>query len=223
MYWPKAALIALYYKIIPPTMPRLRMSLYIVTAFVLACAVCTCLLDTLWCAPNISSNWSLEEGACSTFNSLRVLQIDWALNFTSDIASKHSSRSYNRLWEVANHFCSSLRSSFPAPPPSPSWLKANLRTSRYIRTWPRDYRCQPRSLHHNPDWQQLECRLHLVHGRNGRRYHCCLLASAENSPPSQESDFNILKLVFQWTSLRYKFVTSEISVREKRPYGRFGK
>ncbi|THX14037.1 hypothetical protein D6D17_03313 [Aureobasidium pullulans] len=63
-----------------------RVSLYIVTAFVLACAVCTCLLDTLWCAPNISSNWSLEEGACSTFNSLRVLQIDWALNFTSDIA-----------------------------------------------------------------------------------------------------------------------------------------
>ncbi|THX18104.1 hypothetical protein D6D13_00576 [Aureobasidium pullulans] len=33
-----------------------------------------------------TSNWSLEEGACSTFNSLRVLQIDWALNFTSDIA-----------------------------------------------------------------------------------------------------------------------------------------
>ncbi|KAI5200672.1 hypothetical protein E4T38_06464 [Aureobasidium subglaciale] len=86
MYWPKAALIALYFKIIPSTMPRLRMALYLVTAFVLACAISTCLLDTLWCAPNVSSNWSLEEGACSTFNSLRVLQIDWALNFTSDVA-----------------------------------------------------------------------------------------------------------------------------------------
>ncbi|KAI5199248.1 hypothetical protein E4T39_06332 [Aureobasidium subglaciale] len=92
MYWPKAALIALYFKIIPGTMPRLRMALYGVTAFVLACAITTCLLDTLWCAPNVSSNWSLEEGACSAFNSLRVLQIDWALNFTSDVASKRYPR-----------------------------------------------------------------------------------------------------------------------------------
>ncbi|CAD0114362.1 unnamed protein product, partial [Aureobasidium uvarum] len=87
MYWPKAALIALYFKIIPSTMPRLRMSLYIVTGLVVACAICTFLLDTLWCAPNVSSNWSLEEGACSTFNSLLVLQIDWAMNCFSDIAS----------------------------------------------------------------------------------------------------------------------------------------
>ena len=90
MYWPKAALIALYFKIIPNTMPRLRTSLYVVTGFVAACAVCTCLLDTLWCAPDVSSNWSIEEGACSTFNSLLVLQIDWAMNCFSDVASKHS-------------------------------------------------------------------------------------------------------------------------------------
>ncbi|KAG9563091.1 hypothetical protein KCU71_g8266, partial [Aureobasidium melanogenum] len=86
MYWPKAALIALYFKIIPSTMPRLRTSLYVVTGFVVACAITTCLLDTLWCAPNIASNWSLEEGACSAFNSLLVLQIDWAMNCFSDVA-----------------------------------------------------------------------------------------------------------------------------------------
>ncbi|KAG9603064.1 hypothetical protein KCU77_g5814, partial [Aureobasidium melanogenum] len=86
MYWPKAALIALYFKIIPSTMPRLRRSLYVVTGFVVACAITTCLLDTLWCAPNIASNWSLEEGACSAFNSLLVLQIDWAMNCFSDVA-----------------------------------------------------------------------------------------------------------------------------------------
>ncbi|KAG9711600.1 hypothetical protein KCU73_g17134, partial [Aureobasidium melanogenum] len=86
MYWPKAALIALYFKIIPSTMPRLRTSLYVITGFVVACAITTCLLDTLWCAPNIASNWSLEEGACSAFNSLLVLQIDWAMNCFSDVA-----------------------------------------------------------------------------------------------------------------------------------------
>ena len=98
MYWPKAALIALYFKIIPNTMPRLRTSLYVVTGFVAACAVCTCLLDTLWCAPNISSNWSMEEGACSAFNSLLVLQIDWAMNCFSDVASKYSHHPWISLW-----------------------------------------------------------------------------------------------------------------------------
>lgn len=105
MYFPKAALIALYFKLIPKTMPRLRMMLYVVTAFVLACALCTCFLDTFWCR-YVPDNWSLEEGACSTFNSLLVLQIDWALNFSSDIASKsktliqQSSRRYLHTFSV---------------------------------------------------------------------------------------------------------------------------
>jgi hypothetical protein len=100
MYWPKAALIALYFKIIPNTMPRLRMTLYVVTGFVAACAVCTCLLDTLWCAPNISDNWSMEKGACSTFDSLLVLQIDWAMNCFSDIASKHPQHHVESFMEI---------------------------------------------------------------------------------------------------------------------------
>ncbi|KAL1311457.1 hypothetical protein AAFC00_004402 [Neodothiora populina] len=84
MYFPKATLLALYFKLIPVTMPHLRRFLYFVTAFTLSCAITTCLLDTFFCH-HVPDNWSLKEGACSTFNSLLVFQIDWALNFSSDI------------------------------------------------------------------------------------------------------------------------------------------
>lgn len=89
MYFPKATLLALYFKLIPMTMPRLRMMLYIVSGYTLTCAFSTCLLDTFYCH-NVPDNWSIAEGACSTFNSTLVFQIDWALNFSSDILSKSS-------------------------------------------------------------------------------------------------------------------------------------
>jgi hypothetical protein len=86
MYFPKATILALYFELFPSTMPKLRMMLYVVTAFTVASGLTTCALDTFWCH-NIPDNWSMEEGACSTFNSLKVLQIDWAMNFSSDIFS----------------------------------------------------------------------------------------------------------------------------------------
>lgn len=88
MYFPKATILSLYFELFPSSMSKLRKALYAVTAFTAACGLTTCGLDTLFCAPKISDNWSLEKGACSTFNSLLVLQIDWGMNFTSDILSK---------------------------------------------------------------------------------------------------------------------------------------
>jgi len=86
MYFPKATILALYFELFPATMPVLRTMLYIVTAFTVASALTTCMLDTFYC-PHIPDNWSTEEGACSVFNSMLVLQIDWALNFSSDLFS----------------------------------------------------------------------------------------------------------------------------------------
>ncbi|GAB7325725.1 hypothetical protein MBLNU13_g09686t3 [Cladosporium sp. NU13] len=84
MYFPKATILALYFELFPNTMPTLRKMLYIVTAFTAASGLATCTLDTFYC-PHIPDNWSTEEGACSVFNSLLVLQIDWAMNFSSDL------------------------------------------------------------------------------------------------------------------------------------------
>jgi hypothetical protein len=80
MYYPKFTILALYFELFPNTMPKLRMSLYITTAFTVACSFTTLGL--------ITDNWSTEPGKCSSFNSLLVLQIDWAMNFSSDVASK---------------------------------------------------------------------------------------------------------------------------------------
>lgn len=88
VYFPKLALCALYFKLIPQTMPILRKAMYAVSALTLVFAIVTCFLDTFWCGPDPSVNWSLEEGACSTYESKGVFRIDWAMNITSDILSK---------------------------------------------------------------------------------------------------------------------------------------
>jgi len=87
MYFPKFTILALYFELFPSTMPKLRMSLYITTAFTVICSFTTLGLITFYCK-NVTDNWSTEPGKCSSFNSLLVLQIDWAMNFSSDVASK---------------------------------------------------------------------------------------------------------------------------------------
>ncbi|KAH7380546.1 hypothetical protein DE146DRAFT_637540 [Phaeosphaeria sp. MPI-PUGE-AT-0046c] len=86
IYWPKLAVLALYFRLIPPTMPWLRKSLYAVTAFTGCAMTATFFLDTFWCGREVSQNWSLEEGACNTFASKEVFRIDWALNITTDVS-----------------------------------------------------------------------------------------------------------------------------------------
>jgi hypothetical protein len=88
MYYPKFTILALYFELFPNTMPKLRMSLYITTAFTVACSFTTLGLITLFCK-NVTDNWSTEPGKCSSFNSLLVLQIDWAMNFSSDVAGEY--------------------------------------------------------------------------------------------------------------------------------------
>ncbi|USP77939.1 hypothetical protein yc1106_05213 [Curvularia clavata] len=85
IYWPKLAILALYFRLIPPTMPWLRKALYTVVAFTTGAMVTTFFLDTFWCGSEVSVNWSLEEGACNTFSSKNVFRIDWSMNFLSDI------------------------------------------------------------------------------------------------------------------------------------------
>jgi len=109
MYFPKATILALYFELFPTTMPKLRMMLYIVTAFTIASGLTTCMLDTFYC-PHVPDNWSTEEGVCSVFNSLLVLQIDWAMNFSSDLFSKFLSMSDERDPCLQGQ---SLRSRFP--------------------------------------------------------------------------------------------------------------
>ncbi|KAL5119920.1 hypothetical protein ACEQ8H_002282 [Pleosporales sp. CAS-2024a] len=89
IYWPKLAVLALYFRLFPPTMPWLRRMLYAVTALT-ACAMWTTFfLDTFWCGTDVSLNWSTDETACSTFDSKEVFRIDWATNVTSDVFSEH--------------------------------------------------------------------------------------------------------------------------------------
>ncbi|GAB7322403.1 hypothetical protein MBLNU13_g03356t2 [Cladosporium sp. NU13] len=85
LYFPKAAILSLYFELFPSTMPKLRMALYIVTGYTVASGLTTLGINTFYC-PHVPDNWSRAEGSCSVFNSLLVLQISWALNFSADIS-----------------------------------------------------------------------------------------------------------------------------------------
>ncbi|KAH7171630.1 archaeal flagellin N-terminal-like domain-containing protein [Fusarium sp. MPI-SDFR-AT-0072] len=84
VYFPKLALLALYFKLIPQTLPLLRKFLYGVTALTGSFMLTTCFLDTFWCGSNVSVNWEID-GECSTFDSKTVFRIDWVMNLISDM------------------------------------------------------------------------------------------------------------------------------------------
>lgn len=84
VYFPKLALLALYFKLIPKTLPLLRKALYGTTALTGSFMITTCFLDTFWCGANVSVNWEID-GGCSTFDSKAVFRIDWAMNIVSDV------------------------------------------------------------------------------------------------------------------------------------------
>ncbi|KAI1052399.1 hypothetical protein LB507_007518 [Fusarium sp. FIESC RH6] len=84
IYLPKLALLALYFKLIPQTLPTLRRCLYVTTALTGTFMVTTCFIDTFWCGSNVAVNWD-PEGDCSTYESKVVFRIDWGMNLVSDI------------------------------------------------------------------------------------------------------------------------------------------
>ncbi|KAF2123835.1 hypothetical protein P153DRAFT_351315 [Dothidotthia symphoricarpi CBS 119687] len=85
IYLPKLAILALYYKLIPPTMPWSRKALYTVTVSTGCAMTMTCFLDTFWCGRQVTLNWSPAEGACNTFDSKEVFRIDWVTNVVTDL------------------------------------------------------------------------------------------------------------------------------------------
>lgn len=86
IYFPKLALLAFYFRLIPTTLPTLRKLLYVATGLTVSFAITTCFVDTFWCGSNVSVNWDLES-TCTSFESMEITQIDWALNIASDLMS----------------------------------------------------------------------------------------------------------------------------------------
>lgn len=144
IYLPKLAILSLYFRLFPPTMPWLRKVLHTVCFFTGSAMITTCLLDTFWCGQQVSVNWSLEEDACSTFNSKVVFRVDWVMNIITDVLSEPSDSL--QLWNLETdsvkqslcfHFQCSIEYSsigvrfgdllqlfLSAPSPSPSVLSA---------------------------------------------------------------------------------------------------
>jgi hypothetical protein len=86
IYFPKMALLAFYYKLVPPRnmMPNLRKYLYVITGVTVVFFVTTCFLDTFWCGSYVAVNWD-PNGDCATFDSMNVSRIDWVLSIVADL------------------------------------------------------------------------------------------------------------------------------------------
>ncbi|KAI8627450.1 hypothetical protein F5Y19DRAFT_443177 [Xylariaceae sp. FL1651] len=85
MYFPKLSMLAFYFHLFPLCEVLLRKALYIVTVFVTVSAVATLFLRTFWCGRNPSANWATDSSECSSFKSFTIIQINWALCFTSEL------------------------------------------------------------------------------------------------------------------------------------------
>ncbi|CAH0018015.1 unnamed protein product [Clonostachys rhizophaga] len=85
MYFPKFSLLSFYYRLVPPTKPRIRKLLYLLIAFTVACSLVTFLDATFWCRADIASNWSEDPDACSAFNSMTMMRIHWSMNFSTEV------------------------------------------------------------------------------------------------------------------------------------------
>lgn len=120
---------------------------------------------------------------------------------------------------TADHLQSSLSPSLPSFTPPPSQSQPDLRPLFDIRTRSRHHRGQSCSLHHHPNWQQLECCVHMVHGRNDRSNNGGITARPQNSPSAQKQSFNISKLVLWRSSLYGHGIAAEECVWQGRDFG----
>ncbi|KAH7165703.1 hypothetical protein EDB81DRAFT_878070 [Dactylonectria macrodidyma] len=57
MYLPKLSIIAFYYNLVPPTTPRMRITLHVLATITGICGLSTFFIVTFWCGPDPSVNW----------------------------------------------------------------------------------------------------------------------------------------------------------------------
>lgn len=185
LYFPKAAILSLYFELFPSTMPKLRMALYIVTGYTVASGLTTLGINTFYC-PHIPDNWSREEDSCSIFNSLLVLQISWVLNFSADISSQYLIHAKVYHASICLHHITSLLTTLSPNPRPRTQATTTKRPDHYLRARHFNHHRQRNSLHQNPDGNGLGPSIYLVHGGNVHRHHGRFHACTEVPPPILE-------------------------------------
>lgn len=157
IYLPKLAILALYNRLFPPTMPWLRKLLYAVSTFTVLAMITTCFLDTFWCGGQVSVNWSLDDDACSTFNSKVVFRVDWVMNIATDVFSEFpvfiDSSTQPLIFMDSLRIAVSPAVSFTAQYPS------NLGSSRDILPRDHHYSCERHTFCDNRSDPRLDQRL----------------------------------------------------------------
>ncbi|KAF1986944.1 hypothetical protein K402DRAFT_420602 [Aulographum hederae CBS 113979] len=86
VYFPKLSILAFYYGLFPPAVPRLRMTLHCLTVYICASFIVVIMLALCWCGADISENWNPTQipPKCTIFNKT-LFNVDWAFNISSDV------------------------------------------------------------------------------------------------------------------------------------------
>ncbi|EKJ72980.1 hypothetical protein FPSE_06876 [Fusarium pseudograminearum CS3096] len=86
IYFPKFSIIAFYFNLVPFTHPGMRALLYALAGLTASFSLVTLFSDTFWCGPDPSVNWlDTDEEHCQAFMSMKLMRINWAMNFTSEV------------------------------------------------------------------------------------------------------------------------------------------
>ncbi|CAI6023858.1 unnamed protein product [Clonostachys chloroleuca] len=113
MYFPKFSIIAFYWTLVPVTQPHMRVALYVLTAVTAVFCVATFFDATFWCGADVSSNWSTDEDACRAFDSMTMMRIHWALNFSTEVLSMDAPLILTLLNRITSNIPSDLVFPFP--------------------------------------------------------------------------------------------------------------
>jgi hypothetical protein len=172
IYLPKLALLAFYYRLIPPTMPSLRKALYAVTGITVLFACTTCMVDTFWCGRKVSVNWDLE-GTCSSFESNEITIIDWSLNFTADLLGALYPYAFQNVFLLVANTDYSLLPSFPDVEGPSSQQKVPTRLDRHLFAWAHHSSHQRQPLCHTTSYRRRMDQCLYVKTVQNQRHETC--------------------------------------------------
>ncbi|WQF90590.1 hypothetical protein CDEST_15604 [Colletotrichum destructivum] len=84
-YFPRFSLLAFYNELFSESEKRLRLCLYLVTAYATCAFIATLFMDIFWCGTDVSRNWSDANATCTLVNSSEPMYVAWSIGIISEL------------------------------------------------------------------------------------------------------------------------------------------
>ncbi|OLN95498.1 hypothetical protein CCHL11_05156 [Colletotrichum chlorophyti] len=84
-YFPRFSLLAFYNELFPRTEKKLRIGLWLVTAYTTCAFIAAIFVDFFWCGSDVSVNWAESDATCTLVNSSEPMYVNWSIGIVSEL------------------------------------------------------------------------------------------------------------------------------------------